>query len=361
MALAGPRRVRDALTAHHLDHEARHVATFVAFGVGLSLAGATGVAWTAGFDRVWHAFWHVNPFWFPLALGGAAAAEVGYVLAYREIAHVNEGPRLGRLRALALVATGFGIFAPRGGFALDLEALHDLGFPAREARVRVLGLGALEYAVLATGTCVCALLLLAEHAPHVRHTVTLSWGLAVPIGTALALFAAFHRDAICRVRILRPVRPALDALRVVGCIVASPRRHGVAAVFGMSVYWVSEVFVLWACLAAFSHRSPSVLEVVVGYSTGYALTRRTLPFAGAGAVEALLPFALGWVGYPLAPSLLAVLAYRVFNVWLPVGPALAGLVALRRRRRSVPGAEVGGDDRDVEAAERARRGGHVHG
>ncbi|HVS84656.1 MAG TPA: lysylphosphatidylglycerol synthase domain-containing protein [Gaiellaceae bacterium] len=333
MALPGPRRVWRALTAHHLDQEPRHVATFVAFGVGLSLAAAVGVAWTAGFRNVASAFWHVNPFWFPIALGGAAAANIGYLLAYREIAHVNEGPRVGRLRALALVATGFGIFVPRGGFALDLEALRDLGFPAREARIRVLGLGALEYAVLATGTSVCSLFLLAEHAPHVHSAVTLSWGIGVPIGTALALFAVTHRDLICRGKVGELLRPSLDGLHVVGCIVAAPRRHGVAAVFGMAIYWASEVFVLYTCLAAFSHRAPSVTAVVVGYATGYALTRRTLPFAGAGAVEALLPFALGWVGYRLAPALLAVLAYRVFNVWLPVGPALGGLVALRRRRR----------------------------
>ena len=68
----------------------------------------------------------------------------------------------------------------------------------------------------------------------------------------------------------------------------------------MALYWAGEVFVLWVCLAAFNGDTPSVAAVVVGYATGYALTRRTLPLAGAGAVEALLPFALVWVGYGLA-------------------------------------------------------------
>ena len=68
----------------------------------------------------------------------------------------------------------------------------------------------------------------------------------------------------------------------------------------MAVYWAGEVFVLWVCLAAFTRHTPSVAAVVVGYATGYALTRRTLPLAGAGAVEALLPFALVWVGFGLA-------------------------------------------------------------
>jgi uncharacterized membrane protein YbhN (UPF0104 family) len=74
--------------------------------------------------------------------------------------------------------------------------------------------------------------------------------------------------------------------------------------------------------------------LILGYATGYALSRRTLPFAGAGAVEALLPFALTWVGVPLAPALLAVFAYRLFNLWLPVIPATPGLVVLKRRYRA---------------------------
>jgi hypothetical protein len=58
-----------------------------------------------------------------------------------------------------------------------------------------------------------------------------------------------------------------------------------------------------------SGRSPPVAQLVVGYATGYALTRRALPLGGTGIVETLLPFALGWVGIALAPALLAVFGY----------------------------------------------------
>jgi hypothetical protein len=67
------------------------------------------------------------------------------------------------------------------------------------------------------------------------------------------------------------------------------------------------------------------------------------------------------MGFALAPSVLAVFAYRIFNVWLPVGPALAGLIALRLRPAGLAtDAEVGGDDRDVAPAEDAGRSDHVH-
>jgi uncharacterized membrane protein YbhN (UPF0104 family) len=72
-----------------------------------------------------------------------------------------------------------------------------------------------------------------------------------------------------------------------------------------------------------------VAPLLVGYATGYALTRRTLPLAGAGAVEALLPFALMWTGIPLSAAVMAVLAYRIINFWLPIVPAVFGLRALR--------------------------------
>jgi uncharacterized membrane protein YbhN (UPF0104 family) len=127
----------------------------------------------------------------------------------------------------------------------------------------------------------------------------------------------------------------------------------------MAVYWAGEVFVLWVCLAAFTRDTPSVTAVVVGYATGYALTRRTLPLAGAGAVEALLPFALTWVGYGLPSAVLAVFAYRIFNLWLPLGPAAVALYHLQQRAPESPGvlttnAEVGRDDGDGEPVEDAR-------
>ncbi|HEU5214481.1 MAG TPA: lysylphosphatidylglycerol synthase domain-containing protein [Gaiellaceae bacterium] len=323
----GPFKV---LFAHHREHEPHHVVMVMVVAGALSLIAAMLVAGVAGYTNIASHVRHAHTYWFPFAIVGAVAAQVGYTFAYREVANVGRGVRLGTLRAGAIVAAGFGMFIPRGGFAVDIEALEDLGVPPGEARIRVLGLGSLEYAVLATGALVCAILLLLDD-PHAQRAVTLSWTIGVPVGTALALLAVRYRRWICRGWLGKLLGPPLEALRVVGQIVASPRRHGAAAFTGMAVYWAGEVFVLWACLAAFTRDTPGVTAVVVGYATGYALTRRTLPLAGAGAVEALLPFALVWVGFGLPAAVLAVFTYRIFNLWLPLGPAAAGLWALQRR------------------------------
>ena len=344
------------LFAHHREQEAHHVVMLMIVAAALSLIATIFVAGAAGYVAVASHVRHANTYWFPFALAGAVAAHVGYTFAYREVAHVGRGVKLGTLRAGAIVAAGFGMFIPRGGFAVDIEALEDLGVPSEEARVRVLGLGSLEYAVLATGALVCAIFLLLDD-PHAQRAVTLSWTIGVPAGTALALLAVRYRKWICRGPLQKLLGPPLEAITVVGQIVVSPRRHGLAAFTGMAVYWAGEVFVLWVCLAAFTRDTPSVTAVVVGYATGYALTRRTLPLAGAGAVEALLPFALTWVGYGLPAAVLAVFCYRVFNLWLPLGPAAAALYALQRRAPEsvlAPDAEVRGDDRDGQPVEEAR-------
>ena len=328
----GPFRV---LFAHHREHEAHHVVVLMVLAGALSLIAAILVAGAAGYVAVASHIRHANTYWFPFAIAGAVAAQLGYTFAYREVANVGRGVKLGTLRAGAIVAAGFGMFIPRGGFAVDIEALEDLGVPPEEARIRVLGLGSLEYAVLATGTLVCAIFLLLDHA-HAQRAVTLSWTIGVPAGTVLALIAVRYRKWICRGPFKKLLGPPLEAIAVVGQIVASPRRHGAAAFTGMAVYWAGEVFVLWVCLAAFDRDTPSVTAVVVGYATGYALTRRTLPLAGAGAVEALLPFALTWVGYGLPSAVLAVFAYRIFNLWLPLGPAAVGLYHLQQRAPESP-------------------------
>ena len=128
----------------------------------LSLIATIFVAGAAGYVSVASHLRHADTYWFPFAIAGAVAAQIGYTFAYREVAHVGRGVKLSALRASAIVSAGFGMFIPRGGFAVDIEALEDLGVPRDEARVRVLGLGSLEYAVLATGALICAIFLLVE-------------------------------------------------------------------------------------------------------------------------------------------------------------------------------------------------------
>jgi uncharacterized membrane protein YbhN (UPF0104 family) len=326
------RILTEYVARHHRDHGRREVAASLAIAVVLAAGALIGVAWAAGFGDVASALAHPHWIWFLFAFAGSVASLLGYVVAYRELARVDDGPAIPFHHVGALVATGFGVFIPRGGFALDQEALLDAGVPPREAAMRVRRLGLLEYAILAPAAFGAALFLLADGIRD-RAGIQLSWIIGVPVGAAITLLLLRHRKWM---REGGPVRKAvgryLDAVARFAHLFFPPHRRSLGAALGMTVYWAGDIFALWACLAAFLPQGrPSPSALILGYATGYALSRRTLPFAGAGPVEALLPFALTWVGVPLAPALLSVFAYRIFNLWLPVIPGTPGLLVLKRR------------------------------
>jgi uncharacterized membrane protein YbhN (UPF0104 family) len=312
----------------HLERTRAESLVFVVGSTCIALGTLFAVAWYAGFGHVWARVHAIQPIWFLAAFGAEAFAYVGYVLSYREVSRVEKGPEMPVRDALAAVAAGFGAFVAQGGFAVDLHAFRDTGISDREARVRVLGLGALEYALLAPATCIAAIALLAMGVAKPAPALTLPWAIAVPIGFAAAVWAVGHRARFHGKTGWREhLAQGLDSIYVLRCLLC--RRQHLAAPIGTAVYWFGDIVCLWACLQAFTGRPPDVGIILVGYATGYALSRRTLPFGGAGAVELLLPLALWGTGIPLASAVLAVFTYRIFNFWLPLLPAALGMRSLR--------------------------------
>jgi glycosyltransferase 2 family protein len=315
----------------HLErHPAQHLLLIV-LGAALALGALVGIAWAAGFHRVYELMSDVNGIWLPVALWFEIAAYAGYIIAYREIVRVEGGPSLGIGRTGAIVAAGFGVFVIRGGFVVDRHAMEDAGIPERQARIRVLGLGALEYAVLAPAVAVAAMVIVARGQTHPSFGFTLPWAIAVPLGFGAAILALAYRERLYGHTGWRNVlSQALEALYVLRRLAVQPREHA-GAFLGTALYWLGDIACLWACLRAF-HSDPDLAALLIGYATGYALTRRTLPLGGAGTVEAFVSFALAWAGIPLANAVLAVCAYRFFNLWLPLLPAAIGLRHLKRWR-----------------------------
>ncbi len=306
-------------------------ATLVA-GAAVSWAALIAVTWEAGWPDVWRGLLDANWPWLAVAPIGVLLSHLGYALTYRQVARVGDGPDLAGEEAVAMVTTGFGPFSPRGGFALDTRGFRNLGLTKRDATLRVRTLGMIEYCILAPATFGCALYLFLAGRPSQAGLLP-SWIAGVPLGTVIALGLLWvYRRAGRPATWWRPGRHALDAIDRTLAVVRS-KSDGPLCLLGMSAYWAADVAALAACVAVFTHRHSVGPAIVVGYATGYALTRRSLPLAGAGAVEALLPFALTWVGYPLATSILAVIAYRLFNLWFAVIPAVVGLRQLRRKPR----------------------------
>src|SRR5436190_19382143 len=180
----------------HMERSRAESLVFIVAGTLIALPTLSAGAWWAGFGRVLGRLRDVNPIWFLVAFGAEAVAYVGYVLSYREVARVDEGPEMAPRAALAAVTAGFGAFVAQGGFSVDLHAFRQAGISDREARVRVLGLGALEYALLAPAACIVAIMLLADHVRKPAEGLTMPWAIAVPVGGILALSALRLRERL---------------------------------------------------------------------------------------------------------------------------------------------------------------------
>ena len=312
----------------------------------LALGAVALLAELAGAEPLHRALRHLHPEWLLLCFGGQLLAYFGYVLAVRDTARVDGGPSLSFGRTVQGVVGGFGVFAATrtsGGFAVDYWVLRSAGEDRDGAVARVLALGALEYAVLAPAALCSAIALLVSGA-DVSLTLTLPWLLVIP-GAMVAIWlsspkrAPRYSKAPAHGRVRQAFAHFVAGLSILrSMFVAPPREHGLG-VLGIAMYWAGDIACLWGALQFFGNPRLSVPALILGYATGYVLTRRSLPAGGAGVVEIALTFALHWMGFPFVRALLGVVVYRIFNLWLPILPALAVLPAVNDLRRELEEAE----------------------
>jgi uncharacterized membrane protein YbhN (UPF0104 family) len=199
--------------------------------------------------------------------------------------------------------------------------------------VRVLALGSLEYAALAPAAAVAAITLLGSR--HVERELALPWAICVPLGFALGLWVAApaRRQRLCAGsgRARQALGRGLEGVGLLRVLLAEPVRHR-QAWLGIVIYWAGDIISLWAGLRLFGVHL-SLAALVLAYATGYALTPRTLPLAGVGVTEALMPLALTWVGLRLAPAVAGVAAYRILGLLLSMPAAVLAWPAVTRLGR----------------------------
>lgn len=296
--------------------------TLVAYGIAVAVVLVIAFEW--GIGRFVDSWGHLQPFWLLVALGGELLSTLAYMVAYRAVMHFDQGPWLPLTLALRVVSLGFGPFVPAGGFDVDQRALQNVHGDRHVVSTRIFAMGALEWGVLAPAACVAAIALLVHGDPRPMKSVLWPWALGVPAGFVIGFYVVFR---ICRGGIdenRSGLRGSLGrAVRGAWMLSELPRepRNGWPALFGMILYWSLDIASFYGAVR-FVGLHTNLGEVVLAYATGYALTRRTMPFGGAGITEALMTFALHWVGQPIPASLAAVVVYRLFNFVLPAAPAL---------------------------------------
>ncbi len=318
--------------------------------VVLVAAGATAgiavvLASYAGWPHVRHVVYERHDWgWLIGCLIGEVVAYGGYVLTLRDMARVDDGDELDLAASAKSVVAGFGVFAATrssGGFAVDYWAFREAGASRREAVRRVIGLGLLEYVVLSIGALVASVLLYFDLDGHASSGATLPSLVILPaLALGFWLTSPKRAERLAGNRRNLPRRLLADTVAggsAVRRMLLSPRAHGLG-VLGNVLYWVGDIFCLWAALQIVGAHI-SVAAIVLGYSGGYVLTRRALPAGGAGFVELALTAALVGMGMRFTPALVGVVIYRLFNFWLPIVPALALMPAIRDLRERFHKAE----------------------
>jgi uncharacterized membrane protein YbhN (UPF0104 family) len=295
-----------------------------AVATGIAAIAVLLIARITGADAVGKAFSHVEPAWIALIAGAELLTYPFYVLAYRTLARIHGHPPLELPLVARAVVAGFGPFSIGGGFGIDKKLLHALHEDERSARVRVVALGMLEWAVLAPTTCVVAIVLIAQGA-NILPSLLWPWALAVPLGFGFALWISAPQRAgklpwLRRGKRGELLTDLLAGVNSLNTLVRNPRRYAWAWL-GTALYWAADIGAFYGGLRTFG-LAPGFGKVIIAYATGYAATRRSLPLGGAGITEFLMTYALYWVREPLAPALAAVVAYRIFNFVLAATPAL---------------------------------------
>ena len=275
------------------------------------------------------------------------------MLAYRDLARVEEGPRLPLPVVARVVMIGSGatvVGASAGGLAVNYWALHRAGEPAHTAARRVLAFNTLEWAVFACGASLAGILALVGLVDDVPTGMAIGWPVVTAVCTVAAVWVSRGargerlaalprgRPRLRRVAgswppwlkgILRAgLADAVGGLRLLWRVLRCPHRH-VTGLVGFPVYWGGNLLCLYAALRAFGAR-PAVLALLIAYATAYVATALPLPAGGAGGIEASLAFSLTAIEVPLASAVLATIVFRFVTFWLPLPLAAVALAGARR-------------------------------
>jgi uncharacterized membrane protein YbhN (UPF0104 family) len=340
------------LSQSHVWAKAHRLLLLTMLAAVLYLGAGIGLASIAGFDDVWQAVHHPHWPWLLLSLVLVVLAFAGYYFGYRGIGKVEDGPDdLSHADRLAVVAAGFGGFLAHGGTGLDRVVMRAAGGSKREAKVRVTLLGGLEHLILAIPCSAAAIVLLVEGRGKPPLDFTLPWALGPAIGFGIALWAAErYRDPWRRRKGWRAKASiVLDSAHLIGAMFLSPVRYA-RAIAGMLLYWLGDMWALWAAMAAFGFRMHGP-TLMVAFGTAMIVTRRTGPLGGAGILDAALAATLWYCGAPWVAAVLGTFSYRFFAIWLPQPLSFLMLPRLRRLVRSLdPEAPASGRKKSREPA-----------
>lgn len=311
------------------------VAALLGAGVWLLIGQA------ASYSKLLHAIDRAHPWWLAGAVAAAMMAYPGYLLLYRAVAGVANGPRPATSLTLRITIAVFGasvIATAAGRLGSEYWTLRRMRERPPQAWSRVLAINTAAWGLLAGLASIGALAALLGFGRGAPLGLKLAWLLALPVCLIPALYlTSGTRRSLAEDRggpVRRTFASALRGIILLRAVARWPQaRRRVLA--GALLYWAAELLTVWAALHAFG-LSLGFPSLALGYATGFVSTMLPLPAGGAGGVDAASTYALTLVGVPLGPALLATLMQRLCTYWLPLLVALLATSSLRRLGTDLP-------------------------
>jgi uncharacterized protein (TIRG00374 family) len=299
----------------------------------------------AGLKNAWGRISEGDVLWLLAAAGLEALSFVSYIVAFRG---VFEGGSIQiswrdsyRITMAGVVATRLLATAGAGGVVLTVWALDRSGMPrreivARQATFLTLLYGLYMAALVAGGIGIWTGVLPGPKSLGLTLIPALFGATVIALSIAAMIFARDlesvaerFKTAPSRVARLAPAAATAPAMLGAGVrgMLSMTRAHK-PALLGALGWWTFDIAVLFASLRAFGG-DPEASIVVMAYFVGMLANALPVP-GGIGAVDGGMIGAL--IGFDIDPGLaiVAVLTYRLFAFWLPIGPGVVAYLQLLR-------------------------------
>ena len=302
--------------------------------------------------RSLHLLATINPVLVAVAVVCELAAIYAYVELTRAVLYPHSPPRFDTLRVnlagLAISHVVPGGTAPAG--ALSYRIFNQLGVP-KETNAFGLATQGTGSAVVLNIIFWCALVIsipLRGFNPAYGFAALAGVFLMAAFFGTILLITRGQRHADNWIRSLARRVPRIDPDRMAALIgkvadritvLINNRRTLWWAFTWAGLNWLFDAACLWVFIWSFGHVI-SPIDLLVAYGLANILAAIPLTPAGLGVIEGVLIPTLVGFGVPHSQAILAVLAYRLINFWIPI-PIGGAAYASLEWRKAPPNGSIG--------------------
>ncbi len=325
----------------------RHPVRWVLLAATLIVAGVFLTPRASQALSALHHLHDANPAWLAAAAAAEALSLLAFSLVTWSLIIPACRPLFRRIVRLDLVSIALSHAVPAGsaaGTALGYELLEEEGIdPVQSAVVKItqsllsavllqclLGLS-LALSIIINGPSASGIALTAAGSALVLLVGVFSWMLACRPRAVQAVTVRLL-GAVPRTRAERAGEIVLDASRHFRALLAAPGRLVPACIWSLG-NWVFDLAALWAALRAFGV-PPSPVLLATGFCVAQVVASLPVSPAGLGVVEGSLVSVLIGFGTSEPIAVLGVLAWRLFNYWLPLPVGAAAYAAILADRHA---------------------------